>query len=217
MSQPPPDSGQDADGDRQLPGDRASRWNARYEAGTTGWDLGAPAPPLAAWLSDRGVVPGARVLVPGCGRGHDARGWAAAGGQVTGVDFAPRALRAAAELAADAGLEIEWVGADVTALPASWTGRFDVIWEHTCLCALPPDLRAPYVDELGRVLAPSGQVHALLWAHGREGGPPWTMDESVVRPLVERRFASVERDAVSNSAGDRTPEFWWTLGEPKSR
>ena len=67
-------------------------WEERYRAGQDGWDLGGPAPALAAWLEIGGrfaaAVAGrsARVLVPGCGRGHDARLLARVGHEVTGVD-----------------------------------------------------------------------------------------------------------------------------------
>ena len=47
-------------------------WEGRYQAGRTGWERGVPTPAFRRLLaSDRAPVPG-RVVVPGCGRGHDA-------------------------------------------------------------------------------------------------------------------------------------------------
>ena len=82
-------------------------WEDLYARGEDGWDLGGPAPPLAAWLAAGGRFSGgqdrpARLAVPGCGRGHDARLLAAAGYAVTGFDFAEAAIAAArARAAAD--------------------------------------------------------------------------------------------------------------------
>ena len=87
--------------DEGLP-EAARGWNDRYAEGSTGWDLGE-APPVVHRVSqdvvearrsqDSATPP--RVLVPGCGRGHDAIGWAQAGATATGLDFAPLALEAA--------------------------------------------------------------------------------------------------------------------------
>ena len=79
-------------------------WEGRYQAGRTGWERGVPTPAFRRLLaSDRAPVPG-RVVVPGCGRGHDALLFAEAGHQVTGLDFAPSAIAGARELATAAGL-----------------------------------------------------------------------------------------------------------------
>ena len=57
-----------------IPANDSTAWDQRYRDGTDGWELGRPAPPLEAFLrSDaRAPQPFARVLVPGCGRGHEA-------------------------------------------------------------------------------------------------------------------------------------------------
>ena len=44
-------------------------WNLRYEEGDTPWDKGGAHPVLADMLSRRPFS--GRVLVPGCGRGHE--------------------------------------------------------------------------------------------------------------------------------------------------
>ena len=190
----------------------ADSWNQRYVDGRTGWDLGAVPPVIhreaEAWIATHGEAAraSASVLVPGAGRAHDARGWAKAGFPTTAVDFAPLALREAEALARADGVELELVEADVTALPAPWKDRFAVVWEQTCLCALPVELREPYLDELRRVVMPDGLVLALLWNHGNEGGPPWDMTEALVRRLVEGRFEVLSREAVADSPAGRSGE-----------
>ena len=44
-------------------------WEAHYQQGDMPWEKGAPSPGLVDFLASE-PVPG-RVLVPGCGAGHD--------------------------------------------------------------------------------------------------------------------------------------------------
>ena len=52
----------------------AAWWDQRYRDGGDGWELGEPAPPLRHFLESdlQAPKPPGRVLVPGCGRGHEA-------------------------------------------------------------------------------------------------------------------------------------------------
>jgi thiopurine S-methyltransferase len=67
----------------------ASRWDQRYQEGSDGWELGQPAPPLAQFLRSYPLAPQApgRVLVPGCGRGHEVVLLADLGFGAIGLDF----------------------------------------------------------------------------------------------------------------------------------
>ena len=68
-------------------------WDQRYQENDTPWDRGEPAPPLVEYLEDNRLR--GRVLVPGCGPGHDARFLASHGCDVLGVDIAQLALQKA--------------------------------------------------------------------------------------------------------------------------
>jgi thiopurine S-methyltransferase len=72
----------------------AARWDARYRQGQDGWELGRPAPPLQRFLAQdpRAPQPPGRVLVPGCGRGHEAALLAGLGFAALGLDFSGEAL-----------------------------------------------------------------------------------------------------------------------------
>jgi SAM-dependent methyltransferase len=74
---------------------------------------------------------GQRVVDLGTGTGVVARALAARGCAVTGVDIAAPLLGAAARLALEAGLEVEWreASAEDTGLPA---GAFDVVTASQC-------------------------------------------------------------------------------------
>ena len=132
-----------------------SHWEEKYRAKTIPWDRGAVSPALLGWIED-GALPPGRILIPGCGRGHEAVELARRGFQVTALDIAPTALEhLAAELAA-AGVEAERVCADaLTWQPAQ---PFDAIYEQTCLCALDPDALGGLRTTTVQLAAPRRQV-----------------------------------------------------------
>jgi methyl halide transferase len=187
----------------------ATAWNERYVEGRTGWDLGGPPPALIRVI--RGFPAPLRVLVPGAGRGHDALAWAEAGHHVTAVDFAPLAVAAAREAAAVRGLPLVVREADVLTwpLPGELAGAFDLVWEQTCFCAIPPDRRPDYARAMEGCLAPGGQLVGLFWAHGREGGPPFDVQPDHVRAIFgERaRFSILRTEDVPDSPPGRSPEL----------
>src|SRR5439155_837366 len=119
-------------------------WEEIYARGGDGWELGTPAPPLAAWLEAGGgftAVDGAgpaRVAVPGSGRGHDARLLARRGYRVWGFDFASAAIADARALAENEGVEVSYEERDIFTLARDRAGFFDAVWEYTCFCAIDP-------------------------------------------------------------------------------
>src|SRR5208283_3964319 len=104
-------------------------WESRYQSGDMPWEKGEASPGLVDFLAGQPRLPRGTVLVPGCGTGHDARVWAAAGFTVTGCDIAPSAVRLAQEKTAAAGLSAQFLLGDFLADDA--LGPFDWIFEHT--------------------------------------------------------------------------------------
>jgi len=82
-------------------------WKERYRVGDTPWDKGRPSPPLKSFLARRRVE--GRVLVPGCGAGHDVRLLARAGAEAVGLDIVPQAIELARSYP-PAGRESDCVG-----------------------------------------------------------------------------------------------------------
>lgn len=149
-------------------------WDARYVAGTTGWDLGGPVPLLTDALS-AGLLPASgRAFVPGAGRGYDAGALAEAGWAVIACDLSPTA----ATYAAVHFPNVDYVVAD--ALDAEQAlartgGPVDLLWDHTFFCAIPPAMR-PQVGDLARGLVrPGGLLASGIFPVGRADadGPPY--------------------------------------------
>lgn len=181
---------------------RPDYWEDVYRTGETRWDKGRASPPLVRLVRE-GVIPaGAKVAVPGAGRGHDALFLAKEGFRVTALDFAPSAAAAMREAAAAAKVEMEVLQEDVFALAKRFPAGFDAIVEHTIFCAIDPPRRREFVEAMHGALRAGGIWLGLFYAHGREGGPPHTTDEAEVRKLASDLF-TVERIAV---APDSFPE-----------
>ncbi len=197
----------DVSGKPQGPLD-ASAWDERWKKSDTPWDMNAPAPPLVAAVTRGDLAPPARVLVPGCGAGHDARFLASRGFDVVGVDVSEAAIAKARGLAAKDGVRVEFVLADLFAPPAS-LGRFDDVWEHTCFCAIDPMRRDEYVDAVADLLRPGGRLVGLFFMIRPETGPPFGATIEEIRHRFARRFAiDVLRPATDSHAARAGKEAW---------
>ena len=162
-------------------------WEQRFASGETPWDRGASSPQLAVWLA-AGTLKPCRILVPGCGSGHEVAELALAGFEVTGLDYADGAIARARQRLKDAQLDATLVRAD--ALEWQPQRPFDAVYEQTCLCALYPDDWREYADQVHRWLVPGGRLFALFVQFARPGaaegaveGPPYHCDVNAMRAL----------------------------------
>jgi SAM-dependent methyltransferase len=163
-------------------------WDQRFSEGNTPWDRGETSPQLHAWLKAGALAP-CRVLIPGCGAGYEAATLAAAGFEVTALDYSPEAIARTRKRLDEAGLKASVIEADALAWQSAQP--FDAIYEQTCLCALYPDHWRAYADQLHRWLKPRGKLLALFvqWlrpgaAEGRIEGPPYHCDINAMRALL---------------------------------
>lgn len=159
---------------------RQHEWERRYSEGRTGWDRGAVSPALAHWLA-AGLLPRGRVLVPGCGHGHEVAELVRAGCQVTAVDIAAQPVMRLMGQLADLGLHAHVVQADL--LQWQPAEPFEAVYEQTCLCAIDPAHWSTYALRLAEWLLPGGDLLALFMQTGRQGGPPFDCPLPQMRSL----------------------------------
>ena len=155
------------------------------------WEKGGPSPGLVDFLASEPVR--GRVLVPGCGFGHDVRALAATAEEVVGIDLAPSAVKGA-QAFPKAGAE-RYEIADLFALPPHQRGSFDWVWEHTCFCAIDPAQRAAYVDAVAGALRPGGRLLAVFYLdpgnNSPDEGPPFEVSIAELDRLFLPRFTLV--------------------------
>ena len=148
------------------------------------WDSGVSPPELLEFLDAQ--EPG-RAIDLGCGTGTNVitlvkRGW-----EVTGVDFAPRAIRIARRKAARAGVLVDLRVGDVTQLKGVH-GPFDFALDLGCFHGLG-DGKAGYLSELDRLLAPGG--YWLMYGFFASGPGPGLLESDL--ELIQSRFKLLSR------------------------
>lgn len=175
----------------------AEFWGALYRDGGDGWELGRASPPLARFFAEHPPA-GRRVLVVGCGRGHEARMLASLGAEVVAIDFAPEAI-AGARLRAEAEkIKVDFRERDLFKL-ASDPERYPIVVEHCCFCAIDPARRDEYAEVVADVLEPGGALIGLFYAHGRAGGPPFSVTRDELDKCFSRHFDILQIETPPDS------------------
>jgi uncharacterized OsmC-like protein len=143
-------------------------WDQRYRGTALLWTE-RPNQFLVEEVS--GLRPG-RALDLGAGEGRNAVWLAEQGWQVTAVDFSQVALERAAAVAKRAGVQVDWVPADLTEYtpPAAAFDLVVVLYLH-----LPPEARRRVLHQAGLALRPGGRLlivgHDLQNRAAGHGGP----------------------------------------------
>lgn len=155
------------------------------------------------------------ILVPGCGRGHDVRAISECFPEATvqGLDIAATALREARRYATAGSESYHLV--DIFELDdCPLGGLADVIWEHTCFCAIDPERRDDYVETVARLLKPSGEFLGVFYldpygkGHKPGGGPPHGTSKSELRKRFGTRFEILEQWSPARTYPGREGAEW---------
>ncbi|KAK2000199.1 S-adenosyl-L-methionine-dependent methyltransferase [Colletotrichum falcatum] len=204
--------------EKYTPWDRGGPSLALLDLLTTRPDLVPPPPPPHPTTTEQ-EPPGSSsnssnsssskptALVPGCGKGHDALLLANLGYDVLALDFSPTAIAEAKENqragSPDAygvrhpnGTEpgtVTWLSGDFFSdswLEAWGRGKaFDLIFDYTFLCALPPPARPLWAARVAALLGPAGRLVCLEFPSGKPlslPGPPWGLTPEVYLALLSR-------------------------------
>lgn len=149
-------------------------WEGKYREGDMPWDHGGASPALGELLErlPRELWGDGEVLVPGCGLGHDVAALRAEGIGAIGLDLAPTAVEAAR---AGHGLEAGAFEVGDLLDPGWRAGRcFGAVWEHTCLCSMPPERWPAYAGAVAELLPPGGCLLGVFYTdpEPRDDGLP---------------------------------------------
>lgn len=174
-------------------------WNHCYRIGETPWDKGRAAPPLRQWMERGGQFAG-RVLVPGCGAGHDAAliGELCPEAEVVGLDIAPLAIERAR--VSNERWNVRFELGNFFELGEAEVESFDWVVEHTCFSAIDPAMREAYFSAVDGALKEGGRFWAVFYLnpydneHPRGGGPPHGVEASELDRLMAGRFELLEEE-----------------------
>lgn len=186
----------------------SSEWSLSYTSGRTPWDMRRPHPELVSRLqADPTLGSGTvgRVLVPGCGRGHDALALASVGWDVTAVDIADA-------LAPDTGRRLEDAGVRFEVADAlAATGSYQMVFDHTFFCALEPTERHRFGVMVDSILDTGGVIASVVFPLGRplaEGGPPYGMTADDLTDAMGAGFDQVEISEPFMTGRRSWPHLW---------
>ena len=180
------------------------RWDALWQQKLTPWDRAEPHPALSDTLNEKRDLIGAstekseivqrkKALIPGCGRGYDVLLLASYGYDAYGADVSQTAIDACNELNSEQAedtakypikdpsigrgsrdfLLVDLFNDDL--LSHTGGSKFDVIYDYTFLCAIPPQLRPKWSKKMSELLAPGGSLICLEFPLAKSptaGGPP---------------------------------------------
>jgi len=183
------------DGSRDTDSAQPDFWSQRYRSGRTPWQLDYIPKQLGAFI--RALPVGSEILIPGSGADwRTIRAFCGAGHRVTTIDFSPVAveqMRKALGEFADAMILGDFFNYDFG------SSRFDIVYERTFLCSLPPRLWENYVARVAELLHPKGKLAGFFFYGEESDPPPYPLSEVVAEKLFGGRFRLVRSEPVTDS------------------
>lgn len=182
-------------------------WLERWEKNEIGFHLPDVNPRLREFWPGLDVPAGAPVFVPLCGKSLDLRWFAAQGNPVIGVELAEPAVRAffdeagvpsrlerGARLPCHTAADIRIFCGDIMELTALELRGVAGVFDRAALVALPPRMRAHYVDHVLRIVPEGCRILLLTFEYDQAlvPGPPHAVLQDEVLALYGSR-CEVER------------------------
>jgi cyclopropane fatty-acyl-phospholipid synthase-like methyltransferase len=168
------------------------------------WDTGVSPPELMAHMQTH--VPG-RALDLGCGTGTHAITMAQQGWQVSGVDFAVKAIAEAKHKAKAAGVQVDFRIGDVSRLDGL-SGPFDLILDIGCFHGLTLSGRRRYAGRVKQLLAASGVY--LMYAMIRQNQQQAAGIDDADLALFQPDWVMIKREDGVNAVRGGRPSAWFT-------
>jgi len=180
-------------------------WRQRWQENKIGFHLDEVNPYLIEHWPRLEVKPGARVLVPLCGKSMDMAWLAAQGYEVEAVELSELAVEqffTEQEIAyqrqeADGWISYQaanlriWCG-DFFELNKDQLGPIDVVYDRASLIALPPDMRSQYVQKLLELTGPVPQfLITLSYDQRKMSGPPFAVTHPEVNALYRAAYGDL--------------------------
>jgi SAM-dependent methyltransferase len=170
-------------------------WTIRYATGRTPWDFGGVPAALKSFLA-RSSAPG-KVLIPGCGSGYEVSAFHRAGYDVTAIDFSPAAFDQAKKVL-DSLAERVILGDFFT--HDFGQRRFDLVYERTFLCSMPPSRWPDYANRMADLLSDEGRlIGVFLYAQPPRSGPPYPLTDEQCQELFGRDFQLVRSELMTDA------------------
>lgn len=186
-------------------------WFDRWQSRQIGFHQSSVHPFLERWWPALGAPPGSRVYVPLCGKSLDMVWLAVRGHRVVGSELVGPAIReffgeqSAPVAVVEAGPfrrhsagAIEILEGDALQMTPQWLGAVQAAYDRAALIALPPQMRARYVETFARLL-PEGSRTLLVgfeYPQHLKAGPPFSIAPHEVQALYGGSFEVRELERI---------------------
>ena len=166
------------------------------------WDSGISPPELFEFMK---AHPVGKAIDLGCGTGTNVITLAKAGWQVTGVDFAPKAIRMAKQKLRKENIHADLHVGDVTKLK-DVSDQYDLALDMGCFHSLTQDGRQDYLTQLDRILTPNGfwLLYSFLKSSTAPSGPG--LDEAEIDSISSRLNLLSRQNGFEKG---RRPSAWF--------
>lgn len=175
--------------------------------------------PAIATDSTTGLKRRKRALVPGCGKGYDVLLLASFGYDAYGIEASANAVKACERHAAEQADKyparntevgsgsVKFVFGDffkdgwIASVNGGLREGFDLVYDYTFLCALPPTLRPTWSDRMSSLLSPTGRLICLefpTYKPPSTGGPPWALPPVVYEEILTRPGEEIQYNKEGN-------------------
>ena len=191
-----------------------SFWLKRWQDAETGFHRAEAHPMLKAHWSELSLAKESLVFVPLCGKSSDMIWLAEQGHQVVGADLSsiaidsffdglsltPRVQTSSGLVLKSAGPFSLWQG-DVLELTRRDVGAITAVYDRAALVALPPEMRAHYVNLLTHLMPVGSQLFlvSLHYDPNEMDGPPFSISDETIEQLFAENFEIMCRDRKSDA------------------
>ena len=190
-------------------------YRVMYRIGFTPWDTGHVPPELSALVEGTDALPAGRALDIGCGTGTQAMYLAGIGWHVTAIDAVDRPLARARARADAAGVNVDWLKADVAELGAlGLEPGFTLAFDRGCFHGLGDGERAAYAAGVTALAAPRASLLMMAFGPNRVPAAPAGVEQTeIVARFDGWDLVSAQPDTEGEVAGPlrNVPRAWYRL------
>jgi len=168
-----------------------------------------PNPLLVAWMEDHKATAGARAAVIGCGLGDDAEAMSREGYAVVAFDISPSAIEMCQKRFPKS--TVEYVVADLFALPAGWHHGFSLVYECNTIQILKDPERTHAITAISDLVAPEGSV--VVSCRSRNAGEglndfPVALDQDEIDKFKAGGMTEIHFSAYDDEQDPPVPHFF---------
>ncbi len=178
-----------------------SFWEKKYQQNETGWNIGKISSPLKNYfdnLKDKSC----KILIPGCGYGHEAKYLLDLGFEnVSVIDLSATAIKTLHKNAPNFNKKNLHISDFF-----EHKKKYDLIIEQTFFCAIDPTLRNKYVSHCHQILNKEGKITGLFF--NKDFGndhPPFGGSKEEYLNLFQKKFMintlKVAEDSIESRKG----------------